>query len=89
MVLINLFTGLMVFLEKKGAFEPNDIQKERTSKLKERADKRMKERSDKRVKPEIDTLYREAQSLPSSDACGNLGKYKEVAELERKIGTGR
>jgi len=78
---------LAVFLEKKGAFEPNDIQKERTAKLKERADKRMKERSDKRVKPEIDTLYREAQSLPSSDACGNLEKYNEVARLEQRSET--
>lgn len=67
---------LAVFLEKKGAFEPNDIQKQR-----------MKERSDKRVKPEIDTLYREAQSLPSSDACGNLEKYNEVARLEQRSGT--
>ena len=71
---------LVVFLEKKGAFEPNDIQKERTAKIQEKI-------KEKRVKPEIDTLYREAQSLPSSDVCGNLEKYNEVARLEQLSGT--
>jgi hypothetical protein len=71
---------LVVFLEKKGAFEPNDIQKERTAKIQEKI-------KEKRVKPEIDTLYREAQSLPSSDVCGNLEKYNEVARLEQRSGT--
>jgi len=43
--------------------------------------------TEEEIKNEIDKVYEDARSMPSSDACGNLDKYQELATLEKSNGT--
>jgi hypothetical protein len=43
--------------------------------------------TEEEIKNETDKMYEDARSMPSSDACGNLEKYQELATLEKSNGT--